>query len=71
MYYKKSGSKQLKQCKKYNYRIFENYNYSEMGGYEYYYVITDYKGNYINALPNYNLVLKEEKLIKERFIKVV
>lgn len=56
--------KQLKQNKKYNFRIFEDIKYNIISGYEYTYVLTDYNGNYIETFCTYQLLydyLKKNK----------
>lgn len=43
-YFRKHGEKIIKRCKKHNYRILERYNYNEIEGFVYSYVLQDYNG---------------------------
>ena len=43
-YWKKYGERIIKRCKKYNYRIVEDYKYNDIEGYVYSYILQDYNG---------------------------
>ena len=64
-YWKKQGSKIIKKCKKYNYRIVENYNYNDIDGYVYSYILQDYNGeNTLEIADNRTYFLIEQHVKK-------
>lgn len=65
MYWKKTGEKIIKKCKKNNYRIIESYNYNGIEGYVYSYLLQDYKGkNTYITTGDRNYFLIEEYIKK-------
>lgn len=58
--------RQLKQNKKYNYRIYENFKTNAITGDVMYYTLTDYDGNFIDTFPEYHLL---ENYLKNNLLK--